>query len=116
MRQPRALSTNFEVTGRLSQAQIDDINTNSSWNASSEFTASKTNEELTALAGTFIVPNPFPKVSFGALTDHTDIPPAFDSRLQWPGCIGGIQDTGKCNSCWAFAASDALSDRFSIKY
>ena len=42
------------------------------------------------------------------------IPSAFDSRIQWPDCVHEIRDQQKCGSCWAFAASEALSDRFCI--
>lgn len=31
-----------------------------------------------------------------------------------PECIGKIEDQGECGSCWAFAASGLLADRFCI--
>jgi cathepsin B len=43
-----------------------------------------------------------------------DIPASFDSRQQWPNYIHPIRDQQRCGSCWAFAASEVLSDRFSI--
>jgi cathepsin B len=43
-----------------------------------------------------------------------DIPVNFNSSEQWPGCIHPIRDQGHCGSCWAFAASEVLSDRFCI--
>jgi len=43
-----------------------------------------------------------------------DIPSSFNSSEQWPGCIHPIRDQGHCGSCWAFAASEVLSDRFCI--
>jgi len=43
------------------------------------------------------------------------LPASFDSRTQWPGCIHPIRNQEQCGSCWAFGASEALSDRFAIE-
>jgi len=43
------------------------------------------------------------------------IPAAFDSRTQWPGCVHPIRNQLQCGSCWAFGATEALSDRFAIE-
>jgi len=46
-------------------------------------------------------PNPLPyKIS--TESDEIQIPSSFDSRQQWPGCIGPILNQGECGSCWAF--------------
>jgi len=47
-------------------------------------------------------------------TSSNDIPTHFNSSEQWPGCIHPIRDQAHCGSCWAFAASEVLSDRFCI--
>jgi cathepsin B len=46
--------------------------------------------------------------------DNGDLPDSFDSRQQWPDCIHEIRDQQRCGSCWAFAASEVVSDRFCI--
>jgi len=43
-----------------------------------------------------------------------DLPTNFDGRTAWPGCIHPVLDQGACESCWAFAATGALSDRLCI--
>lgn len=45
------------------------------------------------------------------------IPEEFDSETNWPQCakiIGDIRDQSNCGCCWAFAGSEAASDRMCI--
>jgi len=64
-------------------------------------------------AGTFMDdPHPLPKQA--PIVRATPPPPTFDSRTQWPGCIGPVLDQGECGSCWAFGTAETLSDRFCI--
>ena len=53
--------------------------------------------------------------TINAATPRVGKPPLnFDSREQWPHCIGAIRNQENCGACWAFAAAETLSDRFCI--
>jgi len=43
-----------------------------------------------------------------------DVPDSFDARQKWGSCIHSIRNQEHCGSCWAFSATEALSDRFCI--
>ena len=45
----------------------------------------------------------------------TDIPDSFDATVEWKGLVHPIRDQQQCGSCWAFSASEVLSDRFAIQ-
>ena len=47
--------------------------------------------------------------------DYSAIPNTFDARYRWPSCIHPHSVQGYCLGTWAFAAADALSDRFCIQ-
>ena len=74
-----------------------------------------TTEEVYGLLGAKVGPIdsnealPFPEPE-----ELTAVPATFDSRQRWGGCVHAIRDQGQCGSCWAFAATEALSDRFCI--
>ena len=54
--------------------------------------------------------HPFPKQIIDG-----DLPTSFDVRDAFPGCTGPILNQGQCGSCWAFASSEVLSNRFCIQ-
>jgi len=49
-----------------------------------------------------------------AAMGNVTIPADFDARDHWPGLIHPIRDQQQCGSCWAFSASEVLSDRVAI--
>jgi len=97
------------------EVEIAKINSESrGWVAGhNEFFAGVTRGEAKKYLGAIIVDDPsFPVLNH--TLKATAIPAAFDSRTQWPGLIHPIRNQAQCGSCWAFSASEALSDRFAI--
>ena len=45
---------------------------------------------------------------------YTKLPENFNGRDMWPGIDKNIYEQGECGSCWAFATSALLSDRYLI--
>eukprot|EP01017_Pseudomicrothorax_dubius_P003209 TRINITY_DN10401_c0_g2_i3.p1 TRINITY_DN10401_c0_g2~~TRINITY_DN10401_c0_g2_i3.p1 ORF type:complete len:318 (-),score=58.18 TRINITY_DN10401_c0_g2_i3:28-981(-) len=103
----------------LTSEFVESINTvQSEWKAKlhPKF-AGRTLGELRRFLGTNLTARaaaPYPRVSYKNLLGLTDVPSSFDSRKAWPNCQQPIRDQGACGSCWAFAASEVLEDRFCI--
>lgn len=43
------------------------------------------------------------------------VPESFDGRIVWNGLLGKIENQGGCGSCWAFASTAMLAQRFNIQ-
>jgi cathepsin B len=47
--------------------------------------------------------------------ETVQVPDSFDARKQWGSKVHSIRNQGQCGSCWAFGATEALSDRLAIE-
>jgi len=47
--------------------------------------------------------------------DKITIPDSFDGRITWKGLLSPVINQGSCGSCWAFASTACLADRFNIQ-
>jgi len=75
----------------------------------------KTLSQIRHMFGVYLLDkeNTLPKFSYNGTKAA---PESFDSRTQWQTCktVGDIRNQGQCGSCWAFAATEAMADRFCI--
>jgi len=72
----------------------------------------KTAKEVIGSLGTKVRgPQGFPAPK---MNQNLAVPDTFDARDQWGAWIHPIRDQAQCGSCWAFGATEAFTDRFTI--
>jgi cathepsin B len=99
----------------LSKEEVDNINNlATTWTADYSLVDGMTIVEAESKLGALLDSSYNLAASPEEAVGDFDIPTSFDARVQWPGCIDYILDQKNCGSCWAFGASEVLSDRYCI--
>jgi len=76
--------------------------------------ANMSEEEVMGLLGTFLA-EPSAEFARVDVDENMALPETFDGRTHWGKCVGPILNQARCGSCWAFGASESLSDRWCIQ-
>ena len=98
----------------VTKEMVNHVNSQGTWKASLDWVGNMTVGQAKKLMGALPSTSDYPVERLGALEKYLTVPNSFDSRTQWPKCIGAIRNQGDCGSCWAFSATEVLADRICI--
>lgn len=98
----------------VTQEMVDHINSQGEWEASLDWVGDMSVSQARRMLGLFPAQEAVAEEKFGVLLNFLTTPKSFDSRKEWPDCIGAIRNQGDCGSCWAFSAVEVLADRYCI--
>lgn len=100
----------------LTEKEVYEINRKATtWTADYNLVKGITREQARSKLGTFMSSPNNTETSPEPLENAFYPPISFDARVKWPNCVNYIRDQEQCGSCWAFASSEVLSDRYCIK-
>lgn len=101
------------------QKHIDIVNAaKTTWTAGHNYGKYMTMKHIKALCGA--ITNPVIRASIprkDLSNEVHDLPASFDSRQKWGSMcpsVKEVRDQGSCGSCWAFGATEAMTDRICI--
>ncbi|CAN8001239.1 unnamed protein product [Ixodes hexagonus] len=101
----------------LSDQMINFINKiNTTWKAGRNFDKSTPMSYIRGLMGVHPKSKEYRLAEYVHEEIPEDLPESFDARVKWSHCdsIHLIRDQSACGSCWAFGATEAMSDRICI--
>mmetsp|Transcript_16265 Transcript_16265/g.28092 ORF Transcript_16265/g.28092 Transcript_16265/m.28092 type:complete len:360 (+) Transcript_16265:63-1142(+) len=112
---PNGLDLSAPLSGAFATVERVNSNPTSTWTASlyEDVWAGMTVRDMVNMCGTNLE-GTLEGFEIPIKEDVIEVPEEFDARQKWPDGLHPIRDQKTCGSCWAFSASEVLSDRFAI--